>query len=426
MSPGPDPAELGDGVGDGVELVAVGIGVGVVGVDDGPVADVDGVGAAGDLDDRRAEPKCVGEALGVDGGRGDDDLEVGAAGEQLGEVAEDEVDVEAAFVGLVDDQGVVAAEHPVARELGQQDAVGHELDQRVLADLVGEAHLPADGVADLGVQLLGDAGGDGARGEAAGLGVPDHPAHAAAQLEADLGDLGGLPGAGLARDDHDLVVADGGGDVVAARADGELGRVGDRGEGGAAVGDGVLGGVDGARRRPASAFSRAWPSRARAAVARRRAMRCSSARVRAGRRSASAATSPVASVNVGVGPSSAGRRSLRRGALAPPGRGGPCACVRPPGWIASAGLRWAAGRRPPGRSGRGPAVFADPSGTAPASRLPCGAETVCEVGSPAVRRGRRRGRPVRAPGRRIAVPRGRRGAASLSSVPGVRPGGGWG
>src|SRR6187200_1940495 len=73
----------------------------------------------------------------------------------------------------------------------------------------------------------------------AGLGVPDHPAHSAAQLEADLGDLGGLPGAGLARDDHDLVVADGGGDVLPAGADGELGRVGDGG--GASGGDALLG-----------------------------------------------------------------------------------------------------------------------------------------------------------------------------------------
>src|SRR6185436_12313718 len=89
----------------------------------------------------------------------------------------------------------------------------------------------------------GDPRGDGARGQAAGLGVPDHPAHAAAQLEADLGDLGGLPGAGLARDDHDLVVADSGGDVLPAGADGELGRVGDRG--GPSGGDALLGGVDG-------------------------------------------------------------------------------------------------------------------------------------------------------------------------------------
>ena len=50
----------------------------------------------------------LGEALRVDRGRGDDDLEVGAGGQQPLEVAEDEVDVQAALVGLVDDQGVVA------------------------------------------------------------------------------------------------------------------------------------------------------------------------------------------------------------------------------------------------------------------------------------------------------------------------------
>ena len=38
---------------------------------------------------------------------------------------------------------------------------------------------------------------------------PIMPADAAAQLEADLGQLGGLARAGLAGDDHDLVVADG-------------------------------------------------------------------------------------------------------------------------------------------------------------------------------------------------------------------------
>ena len=47
--------------------------------------------------------------------------------EQLLEVAEDEVDVQAALVCLVDDQRVVAAQHPVALDLGEQDAVGHHL-----------------------------------------------------------------------------------------------------------------------------------------------------------------------------------------------------------------------------------------------------------------------------------------------------------
>ena len=94
----------------------------------GPVADLDRVGAAGHLDDR-CVAEVVGEAFGVDGGRRDDHLQVGPPGQQLVEVAEQEVDVEAALVGLVDDERVVGGEQPVALDLGQQDAVGHHLDE---------------------------------------------------------------------------------------------------------------------------------------------------------------------------------------------------------------------------------------------------------------------------------------------------------
>ena len=115
-----------------------------------PVADLDRVGPAGHLDDRRrvaAASEVLGEPLGVDGRRGDDHLEVGAAGQQLLEVAEDEVDVEAALVRLVDDERVVRRSIRSRCDLGQQDAVGHQLDQRVVADLVGEPDLVADRVA---------------------------------------------------------------------------------------------------------------------------------------------------------------------------------------------------------------------------------------------------------------------------------------
>ena len=245
--------QLGDGVADRVEQVAIRVGVRVVRVDDRPVAHLDREAAPGDLDDGGGE--VLGEALHVDRRRGDHDLEVGAAGEQLGQVAEDEVDVEAALVGLVDDQRVVLQQRAITRQLGEQDAIGHQLDQRVLADLVGEPDLPADGVAQLGGQLLGDAGGDGAGGQAAGLGVPDHAAHAAAQLQADLRDLRGLARARLAGDDHDLVLADRGGDVVAPRADRQRRGIGDGGDGGATGVQpflrGVGGGHDAGQRAPA-------------------------------------------------------------------------------------------------------------------------------------------------------------------------------
>ncbi len=166
------------------------------------------------------------EALGVDRGRGDDDLEVGTLRQDAAEVPEQEVDVQRALVRLVDDDRVVAAQQPVAVDLVEQDAVGHQRDARVGRHLVGEAHLVADGGAQRHLHLVGDALGDRAGRDAAGLRVRDR---GAAELEADLGQLRGLARAGRAGDDHDLVVADRARDLVPRRADGQLGRVDDDG-----------------------------------------------------------------------------------------------------------------------------------------------------------------------------------------------------
>ncbi len=166
------------------------------------------------------------EALGVDGRRGDDDLEVGALRQDAAQVAEQEVDVERALVRLVDDDRVVAAQQSVAVDLVEQDAVGHQRHARVGRHLVGEAHLVADGRAERNLHLVGDALGDRARGDAARLGVSDR---GAAQFEADLGQLRGLARAGGPGDDHDLVVADRARDLVPRGADGQLGRVDDDG-----------------------------------------------------------------------------------------------------------------------------------------------------------------------------------------------------
>ena len=88
----------------------------------------------------------LGEGIDVDGGAGDNDLEVRAPLEQPAQVAEDEVDVEAAFVGLVDDHAVVALEPAVALDVVEEQAVGHHLDPRLLGHTLAETH----GVAHLG------------------------------------------------------------------------------------------------------------------------------------------------------------------------------------------------------------------------------------------------------------------------------------
>jgi hypothetical protein len=54
------------------------------------------------------------EALGIERGRGDDHLEIRPLRQQLAQVAEQEIDVEAALVRLVDDQRVVGRQQRVA------------------------------------------------------------------------------------------------------------------------------------------------------------------------------------------------------------------------------------------------------------------------------------------------------------------------
>ena len=227
--------ELLDGVADPGDHVAL-LRLRAVGVDERAVADLDGEGPPRHLDDRRGSAvgsrEVLREALRVDRRRRDDDLEVGSTRQELLEVAEDEVDVEAALVRLVDDDRVVAAQLTVALHLGEQDAVGHHLDEGVPAALVGEAHLVADSGPELDGELLRQPLGDRPRRDAPRLRVADDPVEPAAELEADLRDLGRLAGAGLAGDDDDLVVADGGRDVVAPLDDGQVLRIGDGWQGG--------------------------------------------------------------------------------------------------------------------------------------------------------------------------------------------------
>jgi hypothetical protein len=72
---------------------------------------------------------------------------------------------------------------------------------------VGEAHLVAHQLAQRRAQFLGDALGRRRGGDAARLGVADQAFLAAAQLQADLRQLGGLAGTGFAADDDDLMAA---------------------------------------------------------------------------------------------------------------------------------------------------------------------------------------------------------------------------
>ena len=115
----------------------------------------------------------LGEAFCVYGCRGDDDFQIGAAWQELFQVAQEEVDVQAAFVRFVDDNRVVGGEITVCLGFRQQDAVGHQLDAGIARGVVGEAHFIADRAADFGFQLFGNTLCHGTRGQTARLGMPD-------------------------------------------------------------------------------------------------------------------------------------------------------------------------------------------------------------------------------------------------------------
>ena len=219
--------ELLDRLDDPVHEVQLGDVAVAVGVLQGAVPDVHRVGAAGNLDDGRRDPiggEVCGEAFGVDRRRRDDQLQVRSLGQQLGQVPEDEVDVEPALVRLVDDDRVVGAELAIPLQLVEQDPVGHDLDDRPLRHGVGEADRVADEVAHAAVQLLGDPFGHGPGGDPTGLGVADQAVGTPSRLDAQLGQLGALARSRLTGDHDDLMVTDGRHDLVGAVGDGQLGR----------------------------------------------------------------------------------------------------------------------------------------------------------------------------------------------------------
>ena len=161
------------------------------------IADGDGVGAPGDFDDRHWLVQRVLEVL--------LELEVVPFGQQRGEVAEQEVDVERALVRLVDHDRVIAAQVRVTLDLREEDAVGHHAQPCLRRAFVGEAHLIAHFVTQMHAELTRDAFCHSARGEPARLRVHDLVAvRAAAELEQDLRQLRRLAGASLAGDDDDL------------------------------------------------------------------------------------------------------------------------------------------------------------------------------------------------------------------------------
>ena len=190
----------------------------------GPILDLYRERTARNFDDWRVV-ESLREGRGVDGGRGDDDLQVGALSQEVLEVPQQEVDVQRTLMSLVDDDGLVFGQRRITLHLGQQHTVGHQLDDRIAARPVVEADLATHLAAPGHVQFFGDASRDGQRGHATGLGATNHGPGPKSGLQAHLGDLGRLARSGLTGNDHHRMGADRGHNVILASRDGQPGRV---------------------------------------------------------------------------------------------------------------------------------------------------------------------------------------------------------
>ena len=167
------------------------------------------------------------ETLRIDGGRGNDDFQIRAFGQQLTQITENEIDVQAALMRFIDDQRVVLHQHAILLDFGQQNTVRHQFDQRVVTDLIGKADFIADRVAKRGVQLIGNTVRHRTRRQTSRLGVADHAFYPAAKLHADFWDLGGFTGTGFPGNDHHLMVANGVKDIVFFLTDRQILRIAD-------------------------------------------------------------------------------------------------------------------------------------------------------------------------------------------------------
>ena len=85
-------------------------------------------------------------------------------------------------MGLVHDNGVVFEQVGIGLGLGEQHAVGHDLDAGLGCSLVAEADFAADIAAVGYAQFLRNAAGDGERGDATRLGDGDAAGLASAGL----------------------------------------------------------------------------------------------------------------------------------------------------------------------------------------------------------------------------------------------------
>ncbi len=174
---------------------------------DGCVSDFYGIQTSRDLNDGRVV-EGMGELFRVDRRGGDHHLEVPAFLQQVSQNTEDEVDVEAAFMGLVHDDRVISLQERVGLDFREEDAVGHHFDANVGPRPFVEPNLISNRPAQGLYQFLGKPACRGDGGDPPRLGMANDPPDAPSRLKTHLRDLGGLSRPCLTGDDDDGMPTD--------------------------------------------------------------------------------------------------------------------------------------------------------------------------------------------------------------------------
>ena len=164
----------------------------------------------------------VGEGSRVHGGGGDDEFQILPALQEQLHVTQQKVDIEAAFVSLIQDDGMVLPQVAVRLCFRQQNTVCHQLDSCLRRGRVVKAHLVAHEAAGGAAHFLRQAARYGYGGQSARLGAAQSAGAVACYLQRNFGQLRGLAAAGFAHHDHDAMPPQGLGYLLPVAGDGEV------------------------------------------------------------------------------------------------------------------------------------------------------------------------------------------------------------
>ena len=181
-------------------------------------------GAPGHLNDGRIVER-LGESHRIDGGRGNDHLQVRALSQKVLQVPQQEIDVQRALMGFIDDDGFVFGKGRIPLHLGQKHAIGHQLNDRVRPRSIIEADLTAHFATPGHIEFLSDSLGDGQCRHPPGLRTTDHRPSAQARFQAHFWNLSRFARPRLTSNNHHWVRSNRGHDVLLAGGDRQPRRI---------------------------------------------------------------------------------------------------------------------------------------------------------------------------------------------------------